>query len=107
MKKLMCIFAVLISATAWAGPDIPWPSSSQHDQNGAFLGYFSDSYDSGHYYAIAIEKNDSGFYAQCPYIIIIQEIDAVTGEVLGEHETLQCNRSRYRLPNKMMELAKY
>jgi hypothetical protein len=95
MKSLLFIIGMTLSCLAWAGgPDIPWPSHNNSDDDGK-----KDSDGNWttpklqHVYSVYIAKNQAPSADECPYYIVFTEIDPATGEVISEHESLHCNSS--------------
>jgi hypothetical protein len=99
MKSLVIIFTILLSHVSWAGgPDIPWPGVSYGDDghDGELKPDDSNKNDPAipqYSYSIYIERNLSANSEDCPFFIILEEMDTTTGKVVAQHEALHCTAS--------------
>ena len=106
MKSFLILLVLLFSTLGWAGgPDIPWPNSIDgQDVGDDNKGGEPKSTEREPYlkssYSLRIEKNDGATADDCPFIVIIEEIDLDTGEVIGEHQLLPCDSEILKLDSK-------
>jgi hypothetical protein len=99
MKSLVVVFTILISNMSWAGgPDIPWPGIT-YGNNGNDEGLEPHDANKGdpngtqYSYSIYFERNLDTNAEDCPFFIILEEVDTTTGQVVAQHETLHCTAS--------------